>query len=64
MERSLILFSMQPVTWLIMKPHPSGTGMAYVYRGRKGKQLAKIQAYQEYWHSWMHFHPGTLWWEK
>ncbi len=30
----------------------------------KGKQLAKIQAYQEYWHSWKHFHPGTLFWEK
>jgi len=28
----------------------------------KGKQLAKIQAYQEYWHSWNHFHPGTLYW--
>lgn len=30
----------------------------------KGKKLAKIQAYQEYRHSWMHFHPGTLWWDK
>jgi len=30
----------------------------------KGKQLAKIQAYQEYWHSWKHFHPGSLFWEK
>jgi len=30
----------------------------------KGKRLAKIQAYQEYRHSWMHFHPGTLWWDK
>src|ERR1700744_204967 len=26
----------------------------------KGKQLNKIQAYQEYLHSWKHFHPGTL----
>jgi hypothetical protein len=30
----------------------------------KGKHLAKIQAYQEYRHSWKHFHPGTLWWDK
>ncbi|MFI5159716.1 MAG: DUF3179 domain-containing (seleno)protein [Sphingobacteriales bacterium] len=30
----------------------------------KGKQLAKVQAYQEYWHSWKHFHPGTLFWGK
>ena len=29
----------------------------------KGKQLAKVQAYQEYWHSWQHFHPGTLFWK-
>jgi hypothetical protein len=26
----------------------------------KGTQLDKIQAYQEYMHSWKHFHPGTL----
>ncbi|WP_259070021.1 DUF3179 domain-containing protein [Mucilaginibacter sp. X4EP1] len=26
----------------------------------KGYQLDKIQAYQEYWHSWKHFHPNTL----
>jgi Protein of unknown function (DUF3179) len=26
----------------------------------KGSQLDKIQAYQEYWHSWKHFHPNTL----
>lgn len=25
----------------------------------KGKQLAAIQAYQEYWHSWKNFHPKT-----
>jgi len=30
---------------------------------QKGKHLAKIQAYQEYRHSWMHFHPGSLFWE-
>ncbi|MBS1532978.1 MAG: DUF3179 domain-containing protein [Bacteroidetes bacterium] len=29
----------------------------------KGKHLAKIQAYQEYRHSWLHFHPGSLFWE-
>ncbi|WP_183565236.1 DUF3179 domain-containing (seleno)protein [Mucilaginibacter sp. SP1R1] len=29
----------------------------------KGKQLDKIQAYQEYWHSWKHFHPNTLFWK-
>ncbi|HVW15234.1 MAG TPA: DUF3179 domain-containing (seleno)protein [Mucilaginibacter sp.] len=29
----------------------------------KGKQLAKIQAYQEYRHSWLHFHPGSQFWE-
>jgi hypothetical protein len=28
----------------------------------KGKQLAKVQAYQEYWHSWQHFHPATSIW--
>ena len=29
----------------------------------KGHQLDKIQAYQEYWHSWKHFHPNTLFWK-
>ena len=29
----------------------------------KGSRLSKIQAYQEYRHSWLHFHPGTLLWE-
>ncbi|WP_428329971.1 DUF3179 domain-containing (seleno)protein [Mucilaginibacter sp.] len=29
----------------------------------KGSQLNKIQAYQEYWHSWKHFHPNTLFWK-
>lgn len=28
----------------------------------KGRRLLKIQAYQEYWHSWKHFHPATLYW--
>jgi hypothetical protein len=30
---------------------------------QKGKQLAKVQAYQEYRHSWLHFHPTTLFWD-
>jgi len=30
----------------------------------KGSRLSKIQAYQEYWHSWKHFHPGTLFWKE
>jgi hypothetical protein len=30
----------------------------------KGDQLGKIQGYQEYWHSWKHFHPGTLFWKE
>jgi hypothetical protein len=30
----------------------------------KGSRLGKIQAYQEYWHSWKHFHPGTLFWKE
>jgi hypothetical protein len=29
----------------------------------KGDRLGKIQAYQEYWHSWKHFHPNTLFWK-
>ncbi|WPU96375.1 DUF3179 domain-containing (seleno)protein [Mucilaginibacter sabulilitoris] len=29
----------------------------------KGKRLDKIQAYQEYWHSWRYFHPNTLFWK-
>jgi len=29
----------------------------------KGKRLAKVQAYQEYRHSWLHFHPTSLFWE-
>ncbi len=29
-----------------------------------GNRLTKIQAYQEYWHSWKHFHPNTLFWNK
>ncbi|OKS85111.1 DUF3179 domain-containing (seleno)protein [Mucilaginibacter polytrichastri] len=28
----------------------------------KGKQLTTVQAYQEYWHSWQHFHPATKLW--
>ena len=30
----------------------------------KGQHLGKIQAYQEYWHSWKHFHPNTLFWKE
>jgi hypothetical protein len=30
---------------------------------QKGKRLAKLQAYQEYRHSWLHFHPTTLFWD-
>jgi hypothetical protein len=30
----------------------------------KGDQLGKISGYQEYWHSWKHFHPGTLFWKE
>jgi hypothetical protein len=30
---------------------------------QKGKQLTKVQAYQEYRHSWLHFHPTTLFWD-
>jgi hypothetical protein len=26
----------------------------------KGTQLARVQAYQEFWHSWRTFHPGTV----
>ncbi len=26
----------------------------------KGKQLTTVKAYQEYWHSWKHFNPATL----
>lgn len=29
----------------------------------KDSQLVKIQAYQEYWHSWKQFHPNTLFWK-
>lgn len=25
----------------------------------KGKQLADVQSYEEYWHSWQSFHPNT-----
>ncbi len=30
----------------------------------KGRRLTKLQAYQEYWHSWKHFHPNTLFWKN
>lgn len=30
----------------------------------KNNRLGKIQAYQEYWRSWQHFHPGTLFWKE
>ena len=30
----------------------------------KGSRLTKIQAYQEYWHSWKRFHPDTLFWNQ
>jgi len=30
----------------------------------KNNRLNKIQAYQEYLHSWKHFHPGTLFWKE
>jgi hypothetical protein len=30
---------------------------------QKGQQLTKIQAYQEYWRSWKHFHPSTTFWK-
>jgi hypothetical protein len=28
----------------------------------KGQKLKSIQAYQQYWHSWKHFHPNTSQW--
>jgi hypothetical protein len=30
----------------------------------KGSRLAPIQAYQEFWHSWERFHPGTVVYKK
>jgi hypothetical protein len=30
---------------------------------QKGQHLTKVQAYQEYWHSWKHFHPATAFWK-
>ncbi|MDN3580963.1 DUF3179 domain-containing (seleno)protein [Mucilaginibacter flavus] len=30
---------------------------------QKGQRLTKVQAYQEYWHSWKHFHPATTFWK-
>ncbi len=30
----------------------------------KGLRLRKLPAYQEYWRSWSHFHPGTLYWKE
>jgi hypothetical protein len=30
---------------------------------QNGKRLSKLQAYQEYRHSWLHFHPTTTFWE-
>lgn len=29
----------------------------------KGRSLETVQAYQEFWHSWRTFHPGTKWYE-
>jgi hypothetical protein len=31
---------------------------------QKGQKLSKVQAYQEYWHSWKHFHPATTFWKE
>jgi uncharacterized membrane protein YozB (DUF420 family) len=31
---------------------------------QKGQRLIKVQAYQEYWHSWKHFHPKTIFWKE
>jgi hypothetical protein len=31
---------------------------------QKGQRLTKVQAYQEYWHSWKHFHPNTIFWKE
>jgi hypothetical protein len=30
----------------------------------KNSRLGKLQAYQEYWRSWKHFHAGTLFWRE
>lgn len=30
----------------------------------QGKQLERVQAYQEYWHSWKTFHPATMQWKS
>jgi uncharacterized protein DUF3179 len=30
----------------------------------KGKKLYPLQAYQEYWHAWKHFHPNTSQWKN
>jgi hypothetical protein len=42
------------------------TGSAWTYYGKcieganQGMQLLELAAYQEFWHSWLTFHPGTL----
>src|SRR3569833_746549 len=40
-----------------------GWGGVCTSGAEKGKKLTKIQAYQEYRHSWLHFHPASLFWE-
>ncbi|SDP18991.1 Protein of unknown function [Mucilaginibacter sp. OK268] len=34
-----------------------------IFGTQKGQRLAKVQAYQEYWRSWKHFHPATTFWK-
>ncbi len=44
------------------------TGSAWNWQGvcvsgpLAGKALRRVQAHQEYWHSWRHFHPSTALW--
>ncbi|HTQ26907.1 MAG TPA: DUF3179 domain-containing (seleno)protein [Puia sp.] len=38
----------------------SWNGQGYAIQGPlQGSQLAEVQAYQEFWHSWQNFHPNT-----
>jgi len=46
------------------------TGSLWNWRGvcvqgpSAGRKLEPIQAYQEYWHAWRRFHPGTSQWKR
>ena len=61
-DQSFAAFKREPnETFIIRNDSLIGNSLTYDLLGRaaNGSQLPMVKAYQEFWHSWQTFHPGT-----